>query len=94
MPRTVRKQRRIGAARSLPRRRVLAALVAGALLIVAPAAHAATPEQQCQKARYDAKAKYNGCQEKAVAKFYGGTPLTLLIVALDRAHYQCRASLT
>ena len=41
---------------------------AAVLLLVAVAAHAATPEQSCQKGRYDAAAKYVGCNLKAHGK--------------------------
>ena len=54
-------------------RLVLATLVAGALLVPASATHAAvTPEQKCQKGRYDAGAKYAACQQKAMGALYGG----------------------
>ncbi len=45
--------------------------LAGAVLLTAPALHAATtPEQKCQKGRYDAGAKYAACQQKAMAKTF------------------------
>ena len=48
-------------------------LVAAALLLVARTANAKqTPEQKCQKGRYEAAAKYASCQQKAAAKYYGG----------------------
>jgi len=44
-----------------------------ALLVGAGTAHAKqTPEQKCQKGRYDAAAKYTACQQKAAGAFYGG----------------------
>jgi len=47
--------------------------VAAALLVAASAAHAKqTPEQKCQKGRYDAAAKYSACQQKVQAKWFGG----------------------
>jgi len=59
------------ATRSLPRRAVTT-VVAGALLFGASTAHAKqTPEQKCQKGRYDAAAKYAACQQKVLAKRFG-----------------------
>lgn len=50
-----------------------AILVACTLLLAASAAQARkTPEQKCQKARYDAAAKYEACQQKVMGKFLGG----------------------
>ena len=49
------------------------ALATLAALLNASAAHAAvTPEQKCQKGRYDAVAKYAACQQKALGALYGG----------------------
>ena len=60
------------AARSLSRLAV-AAVVAGMLLFGTSAGHTKqTPEQKCQKGRYDAAAKYTACQQKAAGAFYGG----------------------
>lgn len=60
------------ATRSLSRL-VLVALVAGALLVSASATHAKqTPEQTCQKGRYEAAARYAVCQQKAMGAYYGG----------------------
>jgi hypothetical protein len=59
------------AARFLPRR-VLATLVAGALLVQASAAHAATPEEACQRERYTAAAKYSACEQKATGRVFAG----------------------
>lgn len=51
-------------------RPTLAALAA--LVLLAGAASASTPEEQCQKGRYTASAKYEACQQKALAKRYSG----------------------
>jgi len=49
-------------------------LIAAALLLVAGTALAKqTPEQKCQKGRYDAAAKYAACQQKVVGKWFGGS---------------------
>ena len=48
----------------------LGMLAAAALLASATAARAATPEEKCQQGRYKAAARYNSCQQKAMAKFY------------------------
>ena len=52
---------------------LMVTLAALAALLNANAAHAAaTPEQKCQKGRYDAAAKYATCQRKAMGAFHGG----------------------
>ena len=52
---------------------VLAGVAAGMLLFAVAEAHArATPEQKCQAGRYKAAATYASCQQKALAKFFGG----------------------
>jgi hypothetical protein len=44
-----------------------------ALLVGVDTVHAKqTPEQKCQKGRYDAAAKYDACQQKAMSALYGG----------------------
>ncbi len=63
----------IRAAGSLPHL-VLAALAAGTLLVPA-IVHAADAEQTCRKGRYTAAAKYSACQQKALAKYFGGASL-------------------
>jgi len=67
MRRIIEKHRTL-AERSLPRF-VLAVLVAGALLLGAPAAEAAgTPQQKCQSAKDKAAGKYAACRQNAEAK--------------------------
>ena len=52
---------------------LMVTLAALAVLLKASAANAgATPEQKCEKGRYDAAAKYTACQQKAMGAFYGG----------------------
>lgn len=73
--------------RSLPRL-VLVGLMVGTTLFAARTIHAAaTPEQTCQKGRYDAAAKYSACVHKALAKFFGGGALP----KLNEATRKCRA---
>jgi hypothetical protein len=51
--------------------RLTQTILAVAALALATTVHAAgTAEHQCQKAHYDAKAKYGACQEKALAMHY------------------------
>ncbi len=66
-------------------------LIAGALLLlVAGTAHAKqTPEQKCQKGRYDAAAKYASCQQKVVGKWFGGSDFDH-----DAALSKCRVTYT
>lgn len=71
MPHIVRKHPTL-VARSYPRL-VLAAFVAGTLLVHASVTHAAgTPEQKCQNGRYAAAAKYGACEQKAIGIDLGG----------------------
>ena len=65
-------------------------LIAGALLLlVAGTANAKqTPEQKCQKGRYDAAAKYAACQEKLVGKWFGSA--ITAAVKLSPALSKCR----
>ena len=57
----------------LVRSRSLLALATTATLAVgATNVHAGSPEQNCQKGRYAAKAKYDACEEKATAALFGG----------------------
>jgi len=52
---------------------ILAFAVPAALLVGVGTAHAKqTPEQKCQKARYEAAAKYAACQQEAMGALYGG----------------------
>lgn len=54
-------------------RRMPAALLGIVLLASTTAADArATAEQRCQMKRYDARARYAFCQERALARHYGG----------------------
>jgi hypothetical protein len=52
---------------------ILAALVAGALLVPARATYAADANQTCQKGRYDAAAKYASCHQKVLGKYLAGS---------------------
>jgi hypothetical protein len=66
-------------------------LTASTILTIAPVARAGlTPEQQCQKARYDAAAKYAQCQGKALGKLFATNDLTSLQPALSK----CRVKYT
>ena len=67
----------------------LTIFIAGAFLIGASAAQAADPEQACQKGRYDAAAKYASCQQKVLAKWFGGAS-----VDLQAALAKCRVKYT
>jgi hypothetical protein len=68
-----------------------AMLTASALLTMAPVASAGlTPEQQCQKGRYDAAAKYGQCHDKALGKLFATNDLTTLQPALSK----CRVKYT
>lgn len=78
------------AARSLPRL-VATALVAAALLVAARPAPAADPEAVCLKGRYDAAAKHSACQQKVMAKYFGGASLD---DTLQAAFSKCRAKYT
>ena len=42
------------------------------VLTFATASHAADPEQACQKACYDAAARYAACQQKVLGNLFGG----------------------
>ena len=65
-------------------------LALAALLLGTSAARAAgTPEQQCQAARYKEAGKYVACQQKVMAKLYGGTS-----AAFDEALAKCTAKYT
>jgi len=89
MRRIIQKPRTL-AERSLPRF-VLATLVAGTLLVPASATHAAgTPEQTCQQGLYRAAAQYSACQQKALAKFFGGGAYNKLQAATSK----CRVKYT
>jgi hypothetical protein len=66
-------------------------LTAGTLLTTAPIARAGlAPEQQCAKSRYDAKAKYDQCQAKALGLHFAKNDLTKLQPALSK----CRVKYT
>jgi len=57
---------------------VILALATLAALLNASAARAAgTPEQKCQEARYKEAGKYVACQQKVMAKLYGGKSVDL-----------------
>jgi hypothetical protein len=52
--------------------RIALTIIIASALLSAGVAHAKqTPEQKCQKGRYDAAAKYAACQQKAMGAFYG-----------------------
>jgi len=56
-----------------------------ALLAGAATVHARmTPDQKCEKGRYDAAAKYTACQHKAAAKLYGGAGFSKHLDALAK----------
>lgn len=57
------------------------------VVLLASAASASTPEEQCQKGRYTASAKYAACQLKALAKRYSGG----LSSTYDAASGKCSA---
>jgi hypothetical protein len=66
-------------------------LAASMLLATAPVARAAlAPEQQCAKSRYDAKAKYDQCQAKALGLHFAKNDLAKLQPALSK----CRVKYT
>ena len=51
----------------------LGALITVALFLRVSAADAKqSPEEKCQKGRYNAAAKYAACEQKALAKYFGG----------------------
>lgn len=76
---------------NLPRIAAGLTLLATALFVTPPQARAAaTPEQQCQKGRHDAAAKYAQCELKAMAKFFG----TEDAAALNPALSKCRVKYT
>ena len=52
---------------------ILGAVAATALFASVSAAHAAGAEQVCQKDRYRAAAKYASCQQRVLAKGFGGS---------------------
>jgi hypothetical protein len=71
--------------------RAVVVLTAGTLLTMAPIARAElTAEQQCNKGRYDAAAKYNQCHGKAIARFFATSDVPTLQSALSK----CRAKYT
>jgi len=76
---------------------VLVILALGApaeLLIGAGTAHAAiSPEQKCQKGRYNAAAKYTACHQKVLAKNFGGIP-AYFSLPLMTAVSKCREKYT
>jgi len=52
--------------------RIALTIIVTSTLLGAIVVHAKqTPEQKCQKGRYDAAAKYDACQQKAMGAFYG-----------------------
>jgi len=51
---------------------LILALATLAALLNASAAHAVTAEQKCQEARYKEAGKYVACQQKVMARLYGG----------------------
>ena len=51
-------------------RYTISAVAAATLITGAIGAYAATPEQRCQRARYNASAKYAACQQKVAARYY------------------------
>lgn len=67
-------------------------LAASTLLTMAPVARAAklTPEQQCQKGRYEAAAKYAACENKALAQLFATNDLGKLQPAVSK----CRGKYT
>ncbi len=69
-----------------PRLRLMFAVLFPAVLL-AGTAYAATSEQQCQLGRYTAAAKYEACQQKALAKLYSGGATDVY----DRASGKCSA---
>lgn len=72
-------------------RLMLAALVAGVLLVPARASHAAgTAEQICHKGRYSAWGQYSACQQKALAKLSVGGDFAKFQVAASK----CRTKYT
>jgi hypothetical protein len=67
------------------------ALIAVAVVSAVPVAHAKlTPEQQCQKGRYDAAANYAQCQDKALGQHFAINDLAKLQPALSK----CRVKYT
>jgi hypothetical protein len=73
---------------------VFATFVAGALLVGASAAHAATPEWACQMGRYKAAARYSACQDKVVGKLFGGAFLGGSPDRFDAVLSKCRVRYT
>ncbi len=72
-------------------RAVSVAAVAAAALMASAAHAGGTPEQKCQKGRYDAAAKYASCQQKALGKLFGGAPLD---EKFEAALSKCRVKYT
>jgi len=92
MIRVIQKLRTL-AERSLPRL-VLAALVAGALLVPARTTRAAsTPEQICQEGRYAAAVKYAACHDKAMAMYFAGQKC-FTTEKYEQRHSRCRVKYT
>ncbi|HZR84552.1 MAG TPA: DUF1566 domain-containing protein [Candidatus Binatia bacterium] len=74
----------------MPKPLMLLAATAVALVLGVSVAHALTPEQLCQKGRYDAAAKYAQCEDKAIGKLFASNDLTTLQPALSK----CRVKYT
>lgn len=52
--------------------KVLLGVVAFSFIAAGPALARQTPEQKCQRGRYEAAAKYSSCQQKLWGKYFGG----------------------
>ena len=65
-------------------RRVLVILTLVLAVSAAAAQAATTPEQQCQKSRFGAAAKYNACVQKALGGWFAGDELAKLTATLGK----------
>src|SRR5262249_2245490 len=74
----------------MPKPLMLLAAPAVALVLGVSVVHALTPEQLCQKGRYDAAAKYAQCHQKALGVLFVTNDLTRLQPALSK----CRVKYT
>jgi hypothetical protein len=65
--------------------RIALTIIVASTLLGASVVHAKqTPEQKCQKGRYEAAAKYAACQQKALGAFYGGGKREKFVAAIGK----------